>query len=342
MNDRIDTESLLLEVLTQPSDRLVEFVHRLDGPLVVLGAGGKMGPTLCVRAKRAAQVAGTPLDIIAVSRFSDSSVRTYLMDNGVDTLVCDLFDANSIQHLPESANVIYLVGLKFGTRENPALTWAANTLIPARVCERYADARMVVLSTGNVYPLTPVEQGGSVESDPLTPLGEYANVCVGRERITEYYTQISALQAVLIRLNYAMELRYGILVDLARTIATGEAVDVTMGYFNGIWQGDANDMIIRALALTASPARPLNLTGLNVLSVRETAQKLAERMGREVALVGEEADTALLSNSVEAYDYLGAPQVSMDDMIAWTAEWVQRGGRTYDKRTHFQVRDGGF
>ena len=326
--------------LTRPSDALRKYVTDLDGPLLVLGAGGKMGPSLCGMVKRAAEDVRHSLDVIAVSRFSNPDARAWLESRGIRTISCDLFDREAVSRLPDAFNVIYLVGLKFGTQENPALTWAANALVPSIVAERYASSRIVALSTGNVYPLSSIDGSGSKEGDPLTPLGEYANACVARERIFQYYTQVSSLRAVLIRLNYAVEPRYGVLVDIARKVAAGESVDVTTGYFNCIWQRDANDMIVRALELAESPARALNLTGIDKLSVREIALRLGELLDREVRVTGEEASTAFLSDASIAYRELGAPDVDLEQMLDWTAQWVQRGGTLLGKPTHFQVRDG--
>lgn len=327
-------------MLTRPTPALVEFIRTLPSPLVVLGAGGKMGPTLCVRALRAAEQAGHPLDVFAVSRFSDESARRWLETRGVRTLSCDLMNLPALKKLPDAQNVIYLVGLKFGTQQHPARTWAVNTLTPAHVCERYPGARVVALSTGNVYPLSPVARGGSVESDPLTPLGEYANAAVARERVFEYCAQQQGVSLALVRLNYAVELRYGVLVDIALKVVAGDAIDVTMGHLNCIWQGDANDMILRMLPLAAEPPAAFNLTGREVLSVRELAVRLAELMERPVTITGSEAETALLSNPARAYDALGAPHLPLDLVLRWTADWVLHGGPALGKPTHFEARDG--
>lgn len=338
----IENEAALDKVQASPSPALIAFMKSLRGPLVVLGAGGKMGPSLCVMAKQAAIEAGHQLEVIAVSRFTDVSKKRWLEERGVVVHPCDLFDPEAVAALPDAENIIYLVGLKFGTQENPALTWAANALIPSFVAQRYADARIVALSTGNVYPLSPVALGGLTEDAALTPMGEYANACVARERIFEYYTQISALKVVLIRLNYAVELRYGVLVDIARKVAASQPVDVTMGYLNCIWQRDANDMIVRALDLASNPAQALNLTGKEVLSVRKIALKMGALMGNTVTITGEEADTALLSDATKAYDRLGAPETDLDQVYEWTARWVMAGNALLGKPTRFEVRDGSY
>ena len=325
--------------MSRPSDALVSFVSGLSGPLVVLGAGGKMGPSLCVLARRAADAAGKDLDIVAVSRFSDPGTKTWLDARGIRTRVSDLM-TDDLQALPEAENVLYLVGLKFGTQQAPARTWAINTLVPARVTERYSGSRIVALSSGNVYPLAPVESSGSNEGDPLTPLGEYPNACVARERIFQYGSETHGASGVLVRLNYATDLRYGVLVDLAQTIAASRAVDVTMGHLNCIWQRDANDAVIRSLGLAETPMRPLNLTGTERLSVRQLATRLGELMDRPVEIVGTEAPTALLSDVTPMVHHLGEPETPLDTVLRWTADWVSRNQPTLGKPTHFEVRDG--
>ena len=340
--ETIETLEELDEVMTRPTPELVSFMRTLEGPLVVLGAGGKMGPSLCVRARRAAEEAGRALEIVAVSRFTDEKARTWLEDRGIRTESRDLMDRESVAGLPEAENVVFLVGMKFGTSENPARTWAINTLVPAHVSQRYAGARIVALSTGNVYALVSVKRGGAVETDPLTPIGEYANAAVARERIFEYFALENGTRVTSVRLNYAVDLRYGVLVDIARRVAAGEPVDVTMGYLNCIWQGDANDMILRALALAASPSTPLNLTGPDVLSVRDLAERLGELLGHPVRITGREADTALLSDASKAFERLGHPPTPISTVLRWTAEWIRRGGTLWGKPTHFEVRDGAY
>lgn len=338
--DRIATEAALDEVMTRPPPELVAFVPEIRGPLVVLGAGGKMGPSLCVQATRAAEAAGVALDVVAVSRFSDPAARAWLDARGVRTVSADLMERDALAALPDAHDVVYLVGMKFGTSAAPARTWAANTVAVANACERYAGARVVALSTGNVYPLVPVEGGGSVEGDPLTPLGEYANACVARERLFEYGSERHGVRAVLVRLNYALDLRYGVLVDLARKVAAGEPVDVTMGSLNAVWQGDANALVLRALARAEAPPVALNLTGPARLSVRDLAHALGARLGRPPVLVGAEAETALLSNTDRMQAWFGAPTTPLDRVLDWTADWVARGGRLLGKPTKFEVRDG--
>jgi nucleoside-diphosphate-sugar epimerase len=299
-----------------------------------------MGPTLAVLARKAAVATGCKLDIVAVSRFGDPSARAWLESCGVHTLACDLMDRASLRQLPETENLVSMVGLKFGTSQNPAATWATNTLIPAYLCERYPHSRIVALSSGSIYPLVRVASGGALESEPLTPLGEYANACVGRERIFEYYSQINGMPVVLLRLFYAVELRYGILVDLAWKVFKGEPIDRSMGYFNWIWQGDANALILRSLALAQAPPRAYNLTHPQIQSVRGIAEKFSELLGRPACLTGREAETALLGNPAQLCAALGEPGMPLEVVMRWIAGWLLRGGRLLGKPTHFEVCDG--
>jgi nucleoside-diphosphate-sugar epimerase len=340
--DRIQTVEALDEIMTRPRSPLIEFIPTLSSPLVILGAGGKMGPTLAVLARRAADEAGHPLDVIAVSRFSDGQSRQWLEARGVKTLLCDLFDPAALRRLPDADNVIYLVGLKFGTAQNPAATWATNTLLPAYAAERYAKARIAALSTGNVYPLSPLASGGLPESAALTPLGEYANSGVARERLFEFFSAKYGTPITLVRLSYALDLRYGVLVDIARKVFAGQPVDVTMGYFNAIWQGDANDLILRSLSLASCPPMTLNVTGTQMISVRDAALRFGELLQRPVEIVGAEADTALLSDTARLVETLGAPLTPLDLVMRWTADWIASGGPLFDKPTHFEVRDGAY
>lgn len=337
--DRIRTEDELDEVMTRPSAALVAFMKSVRSPLVVLGAGGKMGPTLAVLACRAARAAGLPLEVVAVSRFSDAQARRWLEERGVKTLSVDLLDREALARLPDTEHVLSLVGLKFGTTQNAAPTWAINTLASANVAERYPHARIVALSTGNVYPLVPVAGTGSVETDPLTPLGEYANAAVARERIFEFFSQRHGTPLAILRLNYAVDLRYGVLVDIARKVHAGADVDVTMGHLNCIWQGDANDRIVRSLGLAQAPPLALNLTGPRC-RVRDLALRFGELLGKPARITGTEADSALLSNTDRLDALLGPPPTPIEQVMRWTAHWIAHGGRLLDKPTHFEVRDG--
>lgn len=337
---RIETQEQLEELLTRPSPMLIEFVRTLEGPLVILGAGGKMGPTLAVLAKRAAAAAQHSLDIIAASRFSDRAVAGKLRDHGIRTVSCDLLDGASVQSLPEAGNVIYLVGLKFGTTDDPSTTWAVNTIVPTHVAERYRAARIVALSTGNVYPMSEIRSGGARETGVLTPLGEYANSAVARERIFEFHSRAHHTAISLLRLFYAVELRYGVLGDIARKVRDGIPIDLTNGYFNCIWQGDANEMVIRALSLTAAPPSAWNLCRPEVFSVRTVATRFGELLGRVPRFARQESTTALLGDSAALCARLGEPAVSVERMMGWIADWVRAGGLDLGKPTHFETRDG--
>jgi nucleoside-diphosphate-sugar epimerase len=257
----------------------------------------------------------------------------------VSTQTADLFDRHAVSRLPETSNVLYLVGLKFGTAQNPALTWAANTIVPAHIAEHYSTARIVALSTGNVYPFNPSGKG-ALETDPLTPLGEYANAAVGRERVFEYFSQQHHTPIVLLRLFYAVELRYGVLRDIADKIWTGHPIDLANGSFNCIWQGDANDFVIRSLGLTAVPASAFNLTSAEIFQVRTLALRLGELMNRPVHFSGAENATSLTGDCSKLFSRLGQPVTNLETMLAWTAEWVKRGGASLGKPTHFETRDG--
>lgn len=340
--ERIETVEQLDELLTRPSDELVQFVRSLSSPLVLLGAAGKMGPSLAVMVRRAAQQAGHNLKILAVSRFSGSGTAAWLEQRGVETISCDLLERQAVASLPDAENVIYLVGLKFGTQQNPSLTWAINTLAPAHTCEKYARARCVALSTGNVYPLVPVTSGGATEDQPLTPLGEYANAAVARERLFEYHSRKNATPVAVLRLNYAVEMRYGVLLDIAQKVWSNTAIDVTMGYLNCIWQRDANDLIVRALSLATSPSTAFNMTGPTRWSVRELALRFGELMGRKPQIAGQESNTALLSNCERLNRALGAPFTPIDHVIRRIAHWVMNQGPTLGRPTKFEVRDGQF
>jgi nucleoside-diphosphate-sugar epimerase len=338
--ETIQTEDELDELLSRPRPQLVQLIRELRSPLMILGAGGKMGPTLAVLARRAAHEAGHKLEIRAVSRFADSRARDWLEEHGVCTLVSDLMDRRAVNRLPDSENVLYLVGLKFGTAQNPAQTWAVNTLVPAHVLEQYSTARIVALSTGNVYPFGPIARGGSIESDPLTPLGEYGNAAVGRERICEYFSQRNGTRLALLRLFYAVELRYGVLRDLADRIWAGHPVELANGWFNCIWQGDANEMVIRSLSLAASPPNAFNLTNAEIFRVRTIASRLGELLDRPVNFAGQEGETCLTGNPSKLCAKLGTPATDLETVLRWTAAWVKQGGRSLGKPTHFETRDG--
>ena len=340
--ERINSEEILDDVLSRPSDALIESLRRLDGDIAVLGVGGKMGPTLAYLLKRANDAAGVARDIFAVSRFSNNDVRDQLESNGIRTLSADLLESEQLKTVPKVRNVIYLVGMKFGSTGNQDLTWAMNTYLPGMVAQHFAGSRIVALSTGNVYPLVPVTAGGSREDDATGPVGEYAQSCLGRERIFSYWTARTGSPLCLIRLNYAAELRYGVLMDVGQQVYDRQPVDVTMGHFNCVWQGYANEVIIRSLEIAEQPARVLNLTGPETVSVRRLARRFAQRFGVEEEIVGTEAETALLNDASVCYRLFGYPSVGLETLIEWCSAWIEQGGPTLKKPTHFQTRDGRF
>lgn len=325
--------------LSQPTPGLLDAMSTIEGDILVLGAGGKMGPTLARMARRASEPSRR---VITVSRFSSPAVADDLQRHGVETIACDLLDRAAVARLPDAPNVIFMAGQKFGTSDTPELTWVMNTLVPAIVAERYARSRIVVFSTGCVYPLATADGPGSREDDPLGPPGDYANSCVGRERVFMHFSKINGTPALLFRLSYAIDLRYGVLHDVARKVANGEPADVTMGYANVIWQGDANARAIQCLAHTASPPVALNVTGRERVSIRELAQRFGKLLAREPIITGEEAPTAWLFDASRSFELFGPVAVSLDEMIEATARWIQQGGTSLGKPTHFETRDGNF
>jgi len=332
----------LEERLSRPSPEVIDALRRAAGDVIVLGAGGKMGPSLSAMLRRAADALGDGRSVMAVSRFSSRDVAERLERYGIRVVRAELGDRAAIARLPDAANVIYMAGQKFGTRDLPSLTWAVNTLIPAMVAERYAASRIVAFSTGNVYPLTPATGRGSREGDALTPIGEYANSCVGRERVLEHVSRTHGTPIAIIRLNYAVDLRYGVLVDIAHRVLSGQPVRVDMGFVNVIWQGDANAQSIRALTSAGSPPVAINVTGPDRLSVREAAQRLGDLLGATPILEGAEAPDALLSDTTFAQSLFGPPTISTDVLLQWVASWVAHGGTRLGKPTKFEVRDGRF
>jgi nucleoside-diphosphate-sugar epimerase len=336
----IESVEDLEERLATPSSLDRETVRRLEGDVIILGAGGKMGPSLSRRIRRAADAAGMRRRVIAVSRFSSAPLVNELNRDGIETIACDLLNRNEVVKLPVCANVLFLSGRKFGSTDRPDLTWATNTVIPAHVASHYRSSRIVAFSTGNVYPLVKLNSGGSVETDAPGPVGEYAQSCLGRERIFEYYSQEYGTPCLLFRLNYAVDLRYGVLVDIARKVFTGQAVKLTVPALNAIWQGDANSYALRCLEHCSSPARVLNVTGPEIISVRRAAASFAEMFHREPVFKGEEGDLAFLSNASLCHSLLGFPEVKLEVLLQWVAHWVERGGVSLEKPTKFDVADG--
>ena len=335
-------EAALDNLLSTPRAETVAALDACPGDIVVLGAGGKMGPTLARMAARAAADASAARRVVAVSRWSSRDAERVLNDAGVETIRCDLLDRDAVARLPDAPNVLFMAGQKFGTGGAPAATWAMNTLVPANCAERYRGARIVAFSTGNVYPLTPVASGGSRETDELGPVGEYAASCLGRERIFESYAARHGTRVAIIRLNYAIDLRYGVLVDIASRVARGEPVPLDMGYVNVVWQGDANRIALECLPRAAAPPFVINLTGAETLSVRSLAEAFAARLGRPARFTGSERPDALLSNTSLLRATFAPPTVGLGQMIDWVAEWLEGGGPLLGKPTKFEARDGQF
>jgi nucleoside-diphosphate-sugar epimerase len=317
-------------------------MKRVPGDIMLLGVAGKMGPSLARMAKRASEAAGTPRRVIGVSRFRDAAARAELEQQGVETITCDLLDAAAVAALPEAPNIVYMAGMKFGATGQEPLTWAMNAWLPAIICQRYPRSRIAAFSTGNVYGLVPVAGPGSRETDTPQPAGEYAMSCLGRERMFEYFAQAQGTPVSLIRLNYACDLRYGVLVDVARKVWAGEPVDVCMGWFNTIWQGDANALSLLSLEKAAAPAWKFNLTGPAKLSVRAAAETFARLFRKPVQIAGSEAPDALLSDATVSIQQLDRLRVTEETLIEWVAHWIQEGGALLNKPTHFESRDGKF
>lgn len=327
--------------LSTPPPGLVEMFQRLRGDIIIIGAAGKMGPTLTRMAKRAADAAGSTRRVIAAARFSDASTAGAMQSHGIEIARGDLLDPSFIESLPDAPLVVYAAGMKFGSTGNEPLTWATNTHLPTLICRRYARSRIVAFSTGNVYGVVPLSRL-SVETDAVNPVGEYAMSCLGRERMFQYFSQAHGVSVGLLRLNYATELRYGVIVDLARKVWGEEPIDVTMGAANVIWQTDANAIALGLLDHTASPAAFFNIAGPEVFRVRDVCAALGELMGRKVRFLGTESSDALLSRGDKAASLVGGTSVALSTILEWTAEWVKRDGATLGKPTHFEVRNGRF
>lgn len=328
--------------LLQPSDLLISDIEKLEGDILILGAGGKMGPALAKLTKQAIDKAGVNKKVIAASRFSEPGLQDELNALGIETHATDLLEDDQLHQLPDIKNVLYLAGQKFGTTGKESFTWAMNAYLPGRVAQKYKNSRIVVFSTGNVYPLSPVSLGGLTEDHPPGPVGEYAQSCLGRERIFQYSSAKYNTPVFIYRLNYANDVTYGVLLEIAKSVNEEKPLDLSMGHVNVIWQGDANEIAIRALHHCAVPAKIVNITGHETISVRWVAQQFGKLFDKTPQFINEEKSTALLSNAAESVRLFGYPQVTVKQMIEVLGEWIKQGGKTINKPTHFQEREGQF
>lgn len=336
----IENETQLEELLSRPSAEVVDLFKTLEGDIIFLGIAGKIGPSIARMAKRACEEAGVSKRVIGVSRFSNEQEKKHIESFGIETIRGDLLDQDFVKSLPNVKNVIFLAGMKFGSESNLSLTWAMNTYVPALVAEHFKDSRIVAFSTGCVYPFVQVESGGSKETDKPVAIGEYAQSCLGRERMFEHGSIKYGTPVSLIRLNYSVEMRYGVLVDIASKVKNDQIIDLAMGYFNVIWQGDMNAMVLQSLRNCTSPANFINITGPEILSVKQVAVEFGKLFGKTPKFSGEEAPTALLNNAGLSHKLFGKPKVSPEQIIKWTAHWINKESRLLNKKTHFEVRDG--
>jgi nucleoside-diphosphate-sugar epimerase len=341
-NGPIESVDELEDRLTTPTPGVVDAMRSLDGDILILGVGGKMGPTLARLALRASEAAGVERKVIGVSSYMQPGLHEHLESLGITPFKVDMLEPGVLEALPDCPNVLYLCGRKFGSTGAEWATWATNVHLPGLVARRYMDSRIVTFSSGNIYPFMPIDSGGATESTPTDPVGEYAMSCLGRERLFEHFSQERGTRVLQFRLNYAVELRYGVPVDVATAVWHGEPVDVSTGYANMVWQGYANAVALQALHLAASPPRILNVTGPELVAIRDMALRFGELMGREPRIVGEEAPTALLSDAGECHRLFGPPDVPMDTLIEWIAHWVMNDGESLGKPTHYESRDGKF
>jgi hypothetical protein len=334
--DTIPDVASLDELLCRPSQALIEDLNKVDGDIMILGVAGKMGPTLAGLAKAALP----DRRIIGVARFSDASAKAWLEARGIETLSCDLLDEAAIRRLPKAPNIIFMAGRKFGAEGDLSLTWAMNAHVPALVAQAFAGSRIVAFSTGCVYPFVPVSGKGADEAVPPNPPGEYAQSCVGRERMFEYFSRKNKTPGRLFRLNYAIDMRYGVLHDIATKIVGGQPIDVSLGHVNFIWQGDASAQALRCLAYCDTPTSPINVSGPEILAVRDLAAKLGARLGRKPIIVGKEEPTAWITDTSQAIRMFGRPVVDSEKLIDWTANWIARSMPSLGKPTKYEVRDG--
>ncbi len=327
-------------MLSTPSQKLIDDMKKIEGDIIVLGAGGKMGPTLCLLAKNAIKEAGVNKRVIAVSRFTDPIATKLLNDNDIETISVDLLEPGALDKLPDVPNVIYMAGRKFGTYGQEYLTWAMNGRLPALVADRYRNSRIVVFSSGNIYSFSKLSHGGATEESPTDPVGEYAMTCLARERMFEYASMKYGTKVFLYRLAYAVDLRYGVLYDIAEKVLNEKPISLAMPLFNCIWQGDANEIALRALLHAEAPALKMNVTGPETVSVRYAAREFGKLFGKEPIFTGEESDRCIILNADLCMETFGYPAVSLKKLIKWQAEWILSGGRSLGKPTHFEESGG--
>lgn len=327
---------------TEPSADLIEDIKKIEGDILLLGIGGKMGPSMGKLAVRAAQAAGVNKRIIGVSRFSDLRTKTELEEAGIETISCDLLEDESLQRLPDADHVIYLAGHKFGTSGNESFTWAMNAYLPGRVADRYKKSNIVALSSGNVLPFVSPVSGGASEDTIPEPIGEYAQSCLGRERILTYFSKKNHTNMLIYRLNYAVDFRYGVVMEIAKSVLRGKPIDLSTAMVNVIWQGDANEIALRSLLHTSNPARILNVTGPETIGIVWLANEFGRLFDIEPIFVNEPARTALLNNASDCHRLFGYPKLSIREIIDITASWLRLGGEEWNKETHFQERGGKF
>ena len=340
---KIESVEQLEEMLSRPTDYVVETFKRNKGDIIILGVAGKMGPTLARMAKRAvvaADASPRARRVIGVARFSKPDQQPALEMHGIETIRADLLDQKQLDKLPDAPLVVYMPAMKFGSTGQEALTWAMNTYLAGMCSQRYSKSKIVAFSTGNVYGLSPVVLGGPTEDSPLNPVGDYAISCLGRERMFEHFSRVNATPTSLIRLNYATEMRYGVLVDIAQKVWAEQEIDVAMGCFNAIWQGDANAMTLGTFDHVSSPPMVLNVSGPDLISVRRAGEEFGRMMKKTPKLVSCEASDSLISNCQRAHRLFGYPRMTLQQMMQWIADWVMSGGTSLGKPTHFEARDG--
>lgn len=334
-------ENDMLELMTAPSERLISDIEKIDGDIMILGCGGKIGPSLAIMAQRAINKIGSDKKVIGASLFDYQDVPQVMRTAGVQVIETDLFDPEQLAALPDVKNIIYMVGRKFGTYNDPSQTWAINVLLPAKVCERFAKANIVAFSTGNVYSYADIGSGGCLEEDVPLPVGEYGLTSLGRERVFEYYAGLNQTKALIFRLNYAIDLRYGVLFDIVKDILAGNTINPGIGYFNCIWQGDVCEYALRSLLHCSNPPKLLNVTGPEAISIRWAACQMGEFLQKEPVFSDQpEPEKALFSNTSKLNGLMGYPQMPLLTMMKMVADWAKSGGKTLNAPTHFEVTEG--